>query len=290
MPRAAGVLFHEAIGHRLEGHRQDDPEEGQTFAGQVGEEIIPSFLSVVDDPGQEEWEGTPLNGAYVFDDEGIRAQRVSLVERGVLRNFLMGRKPLPDMPHSNGHGRAQGNLVPVGRMGNLMIQSEKSVSLEDLKKRLLEEVRAQGKPFGLLIGDVTGGSTNTMNYGYQAFKGGATQVYTIDAKSGEMRLVRGVEIVGTPLSTLNKVVAASRTTGVFNGYCGAESGNVPVSTIAPALLLEEIETQRATAHAARPLVGSPEMETVNRMNIRAHGVTDVGLVRAQNGGQSRASA
>ena len=263
MPRAAGVLFHEAIGHRLEGHRQDDPEEGQTFAGQVGEAIIPSFLSVVDDPGQSSWEGTPLNGSYAFDDEGVRAQRVELVERGILRNFLMGRKPLPDMPHSNGHGRAQGNLVPVGRMGNLMIHAEGSVSLDELKKKLLAEVRAQGKPFGLLIGDVTGGSTNTMNYGYQAFKGGATQVYTLDANSGEMRLVRGVEIVGTPLSTLNKVVAASTNTGVFNGYCGAESGNVPVSTIAPALLLEEIETQRATRSPQRaPLLAPPDLETV----------------------------
>ena len=88
-------------------------------------------------------------------------------------------------------------------------------------------------------------------------------MYTLDANSGEMRLVRGVEIVGTPLSTLNKVVAASTNTGVFNGYCGAESGNVPVSTIAPALLLEEIETQRATRSPQRaPLLAPPDLETV----------------------------
>ena len=259
-PRAAGVLFHEAIGHRLEGHRQDDPEEGRTFAGQIGEAVLPEFLSVIDDPTQDSFEGISLNGHYQFDDEGVPAQVASLVEEGVLRGYLMGRKPIEGVSRSNGHGRAEGVSKPVGRMGNLFITASDAVPFEELKEMLLKEVRKAKRPFGLIIGDVTGGSTNTMNFGYQAFKGGATQVYKVDAKSGEMELVRGVEIVGTPLSSINKVVAASTESGVFNGYCGAESGNVPVATIAPALLLREIEVQRTMrANQRGPLLPAPTL-------------------------------
>ena len=259
MPRAAGVLFHEAIGHRLEGHRQEDPEEGRTFAGQVGETVLPTFLTVKDDPTLSTYEGTPLNGHYEFDDEGVSSKPVVLIEKGVLRNYLMSRKPIEGASSSNGHGRSAGIASPVGRMGNLRVEAEGSVTLEELKKQLIKEVRTAGKPFGLIIGDVTGGSTNTMNYGYQAFKGGASQVFKVDVETGALELVRGVEIVGTPLSSINKVVAASEESGVFNGYCGAESGYVPVGTISPALLLREIELQRSMRSRQKgPILPAPK--------------------------------
>lgn len=257
MPRAAGVLFHEAIGHRLEGHRQDDLEEGRTFAGRIGEQVLPAFISIRDDPTQAVAHGIPLNGHYAFDAEGVPAQNVTLIKNGVLRGYLMGRKPVKGVTSSNGHGRASGVSSPVGRMGNLIVEAEGGLSLEDLKKKLLQEIRTAKKPFGLIIGDVTGGSTNTMNYGFQAFKGGATHVLKVDAETGATQLVRGVEIVGTPLSTINKVVAASTESGVFNGYCGAESGYVPVGTIAPALLLREIELQRSVKSSQRGPVLQP---------------------------------
>ena len=260
-PKASGVFFHEAIGHRLEGHRQADDEEGRTFAGQLGKQVLPEFLSVVDDPTLIKEGGEPLNGSYAYDDEGIPSQRVVLVDEGKLTNYLMRRKPVEGAKVSNGHGRAQGVYAPVARMGNLFVLSEKRVSAKRMKEMLLEEVRKQGKPFGLIVGDITGGSTNTMTYGYQAFKGNARMVYRVDAATGETSLVRGVEIVGTPLSSINKILVAGEDNGVFNGYCGAESGYVPVSTIAPALLFRELEMQRSGRTKQRaPILKAPGLE------------------------------
>ncbi|MBA2662322.1 MAG: TldD/PmbA family protein [Bradymonadaceae bacterium] len=243
---AAGVLFHEAVGHRLEGERQRDEQEGRTFKGRVGQVVIPTFLSVYDDPTQAEHEGVQLNGYYAHDDEGVVAQPVTLIEHGILRGFLMSRTPIEGVLRSNGHGRAQGIYKPRARMANLIVKAdpEHAVSRERLQEMLIEEVKRQNKPYGLIIRDITGGSTNTQGYGYQAFKGIPRLIYRVDPESGAQTLVRGVELVGTPLSSINKIVAASNKAGIFNGYCGAESGYVPVSTVAPALLTTEIELQR----------------------------------------------
>ena len=254
MPEASGVLFHEAVGHRLEGERQADEEEGRTFKGRVGKVVIPDFLSVYDDPTVAIYAGTKLNGAYAYDDEGIASERVTLIEDGVLRGFLKSRTPIEDAPHSNGHGRAQGTLKPMARMANLIVEAEGDmvVPYADLKVELMAETRRQGKPYGLIIRDITGGSTNTSGYGYQAFKGEPVLIYKVDPETGVETLVRGAEIVGTPLVSINKIVGASKELGVFNGYCGAESGYVPVSASAPALLTTELELQRSQSNKERP--------------------------------------
>ncbi len=257
-PEATGVFFHEAVGHRLEGERQNDDNEGQTFKGQVGRKILPDFVTVRDDPSLRAFDGISLNGFYPFDDEGVASRNVTLVDAGVLRGFLTSRTPIEDVPASNGHGRAQGVHRPVARMGNLIIEGKAPVSRAKLKEMLLAEVRRQGKPYGLVIRDITGGSTNTSGYGYQAFKGTPRMVYRVDAKTGEETLVRGVEMVGTPLTAVSKIMATSKEMGVFNGYCGAESGYVPVSTVAPATLFREIELQRSQRAKQRlPLLRPP---------------------------------
>ncbi|MSP61897.1 MAG: TldD/PmbA family protein [Myxococcales bacterium] len=259
MPQAAGVFFHEAVGHRLEGERQNDEKEGRTYKGQIGRRILPEFLSVHDDPTLRAAgpKREALNGYYRFDDEGVAARDVTLIEAGVLRDYLMSRTPITGSVRSNGHGRAEGTADPMGRMANLVVRSSKRVPEAQLKKMLLDEVRRQGKPFGLVIRDITGGSTNTTNYGFQAFKGQPRLVYRVDARSGAETLVRGVDLVGTPLASINKIVAASDTDGVFNGFCGAESGFVPVSTVAPAVLMTEIELQRSQRALERPPVLPP---------------------------------
>jgi len=243
-PRAAGVFFHEALGHRLEGQRQKDDDEGQTFRGQVGKAILPAFVDVVDDPTLASWRGQPLNGFYRFDEEGVAAERAVLVDDGYLRGFLLSRRPVEGFVSSNGHGRAAPGRRPVARMGNLIVEVKDGQSDALLKKRLMEAARKQGKSFGLRIGSISGGSTNTSAYGYQAFKGVPRMVYKVDAETGEEQLVRGVEFVGTPLTALSSIVAGGRRSEVFNGYCGAESGWIPVSAVAPAMLFEEIELQR----------------------------------------------
>jgi len=254
MEEAAGVFFHETVGHRLEGERQNDEKEGRTFKGQVGRRVLPEFLSVIDDPtvrnaGDKK---VALNGWYTYDDEGVQARKVTLIDNGVLRDYLKSRTPITGSLRSNGHGRAEGTADPMGRMANLFLRSTKKVPIAKLKEMLLDEVRRQGKPFGLIIRDITGGSTNTSNFGYQAFKGQPRLVYRVDAKTGAETLVRGVEMVGTPLTTVSRIVATSDTEGVFNGFCGAESGFVPVSTVAPAVLMSEIELQRTQKAAERP--------------------------------------
>ena len=273
-PEASGVLFHEAVGHRLEGERVDDDKEGQTYKGQVGQQILPAFLSIVDDPTLRAAAGTSLNGSYAFDEQGVPAQRTVLVQDGRLATYLLSRKPVRPFERSNGHGRSQGARSPTARMANLIVESRRAVSRDELKRLLMREARRQGKRYGLVIRDITGGNTNTMTYGYQAFKGTPRLVYRVDARTGKEELVRGVELVGTPLTSVNKVMATSRDVKVFNGYCGAESGYVPVSTVAPAVLVGEIELQRVARQSERsPILPAPWSETEPpRAPARAPGV------------------
>jgi predicted Zn-dependent protease len=257
-PEAAGVLFHEAVGHRLEGERLEDDKDGQTYKGQVGQQVLPPFLTIVDDPTLARAAGTALNGTYAFDEQGVPAGRTVLVKDGRLVAYLLSRKPVKPFERSNGHGRSQGARAPMARMANLVVESRRQVSMTELKERLMAEARKQGKPFGLVIRDITGGNTNTASYGYQAFKGTPRLVYRVDARTGKEELVRGVELVGTPLASVNKLLATSDRPRVFNGYCGAESGYVPVSTVAPAVLVGEIELQRvARANERSPILPSP---------------------------------
>ena len=257
-PEATGVLFHETVGHRLEGERQDDDNEGRTFKGQVGNRVLPSFLSVIDDPTARTFGDRTLNGFYRYDDEAVPGQKTVLIEDGVLRNFLLSRKPVKGFIHSNGHGRAQANRKPMARMANLFVRSSKEVPYTKLRQMLIEEAKRQKKPYALIIRDMTGGNTNTSTYGYQAFKGVPRMVYRVDVATGKEELVRGVEIVGTPLTSINKIVATGDEYAVFNGFCGAESGYVPVSTVAPAALITELELQRTVkAHERSPILPGP---------------------------------
>jgi predicted Zn-dependent protease len=254
---ATGVLFHEVIGHRLEGERQLDEEEGKTYKGQMGNKIIPEFLSVVDDPTRKDIDGITLNGFYRFDDEGVKAQRVVLVEKGILKGFLTSRTPVKGFPKSNGHGRSSPGEKPRARMGNTIIESNRTVPFAKLKEMLIEEVKKQDKPYGLIIKNIVGGSTHTSTWGYQAYKGIPELVYRV-FPDGREELVRGVEIVGTPIASINKITTTSDRTAVFNGYCGAESGYVPVSAVAPDVLMTEIELQRSMKKAEKgPVLPSP---------------------------------
>jgi TldD protein len=250
--RAAGVFFHEIFGHRVEGHRQKEETEGQTFAKSVGTRILPDFLSVVFDPTRRKINGIDLNGWYDFDDEGVKARPVLAVDKGVLRTFLMSRSPIKGFDHSNGHGRRQPGLEPVSRQSNLIVESTNAVSDAKLREMLIAEVKRQNKPYGLYFRDITGGFTTTQRAGLQAFKVLPVIVYRVYPDGRPDELVRGTDIVGTPLASFAKILATSDKQEVFNGYCGAESGSVPVSAVAPAILVSEIEIEKKAKSNDRP--------------------------------------
>jgi len=255
--RASGVFFHEIFGHRMEGHRQKSETEGQTFTKKVNQQILPVFLSIYDDPTLANFRGIDLRGYYKFDDEGTPAQRVTLVENGILRNFLMSRSPIENFTSSNGHGRRQSGYSIVSRMGNTIIQSSKTVPYERLRQMLIEECKKQGKPYGLIFDDIAGGFTMTGRRSPQAFKVLPLLVYRVYADGRPDEVVRGVDIVGTPLTCFSKIIMTADDDGVFNGTCGAESGMVPVSGVSPSILVSEIEVEKRQKEQEKPPILPP---------------------------------
>lgn len=255
--RAAAVFFHEVLGHRLEGQRQRGDEEGQTFTKLLGKQILPPFMSVVDDPTLRDWKGQPLSGHYLFDDEGEPAQKVTLVDDGILKTFLMSRLPVASFANSNGHGRAETGKMPTGRQGNLIVTSTKAVSDGDLREMLKAEAKKQGKAYGLYFEDISSGFAVTTRNSPQAFQVIPLVVYRVYVDGRPDELVRGVSIVGTPQAALSRIMATNDHPDVFNGECGAESGTIPVSAVAPAMLVSEIETQRQAQGTARPPILPP---------------------------------
>jgi TldD protein len=255
--RAAAVFFHEVFGHRAEGFRQKDITDGQTFTSKIGEKILPDFISIKDDPTEASLGGQMLLGYYPYDDEGVPARDVVLVDHGVLKTFLMSRSALINIPHSNGHGRRQLGYVPVARQGNLIVSSSKTMTNAQLRKQLIELIKQQHLPYGLLIDDIEGGFTFTGRGQPQAFQVTPLVVYRVYADGRPDQMVRGVNVVGTPLVSLTKIVATGDKQEIFNGYCGAESGSVPVSAVAPAILISEMEFAKKETSTDRPPILPP---------------------------------
>ncbi|HWX55089.1 MAG TPA: metallopeptidase TldD-related protein [Verrucomicrobiae bacterium] len=268
--RAAAVFFHEVVGHRLEGQRQRGENEGQTFTKKIDQPVLPSFLSVEDDPTVARLAGIELSGTYEYDEEGQRSRRTELISNGVLKQFLMSRMPVKGFAQSNGHGRAQAGLMPVGRQGNLIVRSSKAVPDSELRQKLIDEIKKQNKPYGLYFEDIAGGFTLTLRNMPQAFQIMPLMVWKVYPDGRPDELVRGVDIIGTPLTVLNRIILTGQKVDVFNGECGAESGSIPVSASAPAMLFSEVEVQKmAQGHERPPVLPPPgfdRTETASKPN------------------------
>ena len=250
--RACGVFFHEIFGHRIEGHRQKSEYEGQTFTKKVNEKIMPEFISIVDDPTMVNFNNRDLNGHYRFDDEGVTAQKSVIVEKGILRGFLTSRSPIAGFPNSNGHGRRSYGRRVVSRQGVLYIKSDNEVSFDQLRDKMIEECKQQNKPYGLIFYDISGGYTMMGRESAQTFKVIPLLVKRVYVDGRPDEVVRGVDIVGTPLMSLSKIILTGDDYGIFNGTCGAESGWVPVSSIAPSILVSEIEIEKKAKGQDKP--------------------------------------
>ena len=250
----AGLLFHEAVGHRLEASRLLSSGEGQTFKDQEGKEIFKLPITVRDDPSMHSYRGKKCIGAYTYDDEGVRGRNAVLIEDGILKGFLTTRAAYKKGKHeSNGHARTKQHQRPISRMAVTIIEGKKGLSFERLKARLLQEIKRQKKPFGMIVYETNGGETDTTNYDFQAFSGDiayATLVYP----NGREVCIRGVNFVGTPLQALSNVIAVGDTPELDNGYCGAESGLLPISTISPAVLINNLELQGKDEELVTPSI------------------------------------
>lgn len=258
--QAASTLFHEAMGHRLEGERRVARGETRTFAHKLGKRVLPPGLDVFDDPTIVTHDGQAVWGSYRVDDEGVPAQRAVLVEDGVLRGFLQSRTPTPECSHSNGHGRHDGVQPPMARMANLVVEARPGYAKtwEQLEDQLVEVAKAQGREYAIIIHRIHGGETSTQAYDFQVFKGEPAEVYMIDVHTRKKKRIRDVELIGTPLAALQRVIAFGGDVELDQGYCYAESGSIPVSGMAPAVLLGEIELQQSsTTGFHEPLLPPP---------------------------------
>ena len=250
-PVPAGLLVHEAVGHRLEGSRLLAAGEGQTFKDSLGKLILPEFLSVHEDPSLERYGGRSLVGHYRWDDEGVDARDTPLVVRGRLERFLGTRSGVPPRHASPGNARSAYHERPISRMGLTIVESTKGLDDAGLRQAFLAEIRRQKVPFGIRILEASSGETATESYDFQAFLGEinlASKVFP----DGREQWIRGVNFVGTPLNAIRSIVAAGQRCEVDNSFCGAESGYLPVTTISPALVVSELELQSKVEAALSP--------------------------------------
>jgi predicted Zn-dependent protease len=261
---ASGVFFHEIFGHRVEGLRMRKETDGRTFKKKIGESVLPPTFSVAMDPTMKNYQGQDLNGYYKIDDEGVRGKRVDVVENGILKNFLMTRTPLDGFPFSNGHARASAGNDVTSRQSNLIVTTSDLKTDEQLRKLLIEEAKNQGKEYGYIFASVSGGFTLTMTNQPNAFNVSPVEVYRVYVDGRPDELVRGVDLIGTPLSMFSQIICAGGKSEVFTGVCGAESGQIPVTAISPSILVKQIETQLKSKSQMRPPV--LERPTITLMN------------------------
>ena len=250
--QAASVFFHEIFGHRIEGARLKNESDAQTFKKKMGELVLPADMSVIFEPYTKKAHGFALNGQYIFDDEGVRGQRVEIVKNGKLTAFLMNRSPIENFPNSNGHGRGMIQLNTFTRQSNTLIESTNPKSEKELRDMLIEQLKKEDKPFGYLMDQVSGGFTTTGRYMPNAFNVSPYLVYRIYADGRPDEIVRGVDLVGTPLAIFSQIAACGKEYDVFNGTCGAESGSVPASCVSPTLYVKMIETQKQAKSQSQP--------------------------------------
>jgi predicted Zn-dependent protease len=164
----------------------------------------------------------------------------------------MSRSPIESFPKSNGHGRRQAGFPAVSRQSNLIVKTAKNVTKDELIKKLKDEITKQNKDYGFYFEQVSGGFTFTSRTIPNAFNVTPLVVYKVYTDERPNELVRGVDFIGTPLTTFKNIIEADNELGTFNGICGAESGGVPVSASSPSLLISTIEVQKKQKSQAKP--------------------------------------
>jgi TldD protein len=229
---AAATVFANLIGENVLGVKPGPGEPGRTtgaFATSYKARVLPEIFSVTDDPTVASFDGQPVIGQYEFDDEGVKASRVALIEKGKLTNYLVGRKPIRDFPVSNGHGRARVPAYPPGPgLGNLIVTSSETLSVAELKKKLIQLCQERGLEYGYYVETTDPESSPRL-------------LYRVWVKDGREELVRGATFDGLDEKTLrNNVIAAGNDVFVDN-----RTLNIPHSIVSPSILFDELEVKPA---------------------------------------------
>jgi TldD protein len=228
---AADDIVASLIGQNVLGQKPQLGKPNRTtgaFATSYKTRVLPNFLSVVDDPTLKDFQGKSVVGGYAVDSEGVKAQAVNTVENGMLSNYLIGRQPIRDFPASNGHGRAAPGSFPGPTLGVLMVKSSEAESPEELKKKVIQMVTDQGKPYGYLVETLGPGNSPRL-------------LYRVYAKDGHEELVRGAVFNELDLRALRSDLIAVGNDPLVSNRAGA----APTTIISPSLLFDELEVKRA---------------------------------------------
>jgi predicted Zn-dependent protease len=228
---AANDIVASLIGQNVLGQKPQLGKPNRTagaFATSYKTRVLPSFLSVVDDPTMKEFQGKSLVGNYSVDSEGVKAQTVSAIENGTLANYLIGRVPIRDFPSSNGHGRAAPGSPPGPSLGVLLVKSSEAQPAEELKKKVVQMVTDQGKEYGYRVETLGPGNSPRL-------------LYRVYAKDGHEELVRGAVFSELDIRALRSdLIAVGNDPLVSN-----RTGGAPTTIISPSLLFDELEVKRA---------------------------------------------
>lgn len=283
-PQAAAQLLAQLLGDNLRVPRRPVPEPGRAapFAasdleGRIGSRILPDWMDVVDDGTQTNWNNKPLLGFYLFDTEGVAPKPVSLVEKGILKNYLLTRQPVKGFPESNGHARLPGNYgAQRAAISNLFVKASGTVPLAQLKARLIEMCKERNKPYGILVRKLDYPSSASLQevenmVSGLAQSGGGTHPVSLPIliyrvyPDGHEELIRGVRFRELSIRSLKDILAASSETAAFNfvnngalfaliGVSGYQDGT---TVVAPGLLFDEIELERPESELIKPPLVSP---------------------------------
>ncbi len=226
---AAGVMS-ELVGPNVQGRRPMLGQNARTigdWANSFKGRVLPDFLSAVDDPTVASFQGHALLGGYAVDDEGVKSSRVSVIEKGQLVNYVLGRQPIRDFPHSNGHGRAPVTGPPLSNLGNLIVQASDPVGTDELKKKLIAACKERNLPYGYFVETLGPRLTPRL-------------LFRISTKDGHKELVRGAVFGDLDTRSLrNNIVAAGKEIDVDD-----QLDPVPQSVVSPALLFDELQVKR----------------------------------------------
>jgi hypothetical protein len=296
--RAAAPLLAQILGPALNGSRPPvsfTPVMEQMLSGlggksdwvgRLGSRVLPASVSLVDDPGAKEFNGKPLLGKYAVDEQGVRAQKVALVENGNVKNELMSRRPGPDFQQSNGHGRAAFLNDAKPTMSNVLLSSTETLAPGDLKRKFLEACRAEKLNFCLIVREMDNPTLSLLHQEdfselLASFGGGAGTgdrlplvVFRVYPDTGREEMIRGSRIIGLNTRALRNVAGIGNDNFVYNymqsqiagfagtalGAFGSAQGGIPASMVAPSLLFDELEVRGARGEAKRlPLMPPPPM-------------------------------